>query len=80
MLMLQRSMTTICSPFTDLSDAQLLDEVCALSSRERHATADLIACLAEVDARRLYLRESCSSLFTYCTQVGQQFVCERGAA
>ena len=23
----------------------------------------------ELDARRLYLREGCSSLFTYCTQV-----------
>ena len=23
----------------------------------------------EVDARRLYLRECCASLFTYCTQV-----------
>ena len=26
-------------------------------------------CLAEVDARRLYLREACSSIFVYCTQV-----------
>jgi hypothetical protein len=25
--------------------------------------------LLEVDARRLYLREGCASLFTYCTQV-----------
>ena len=29
----------------------------------------LIAALAEMDARRLYLGEGCSSLFTYCTQV-----------
>ena len=28
-----------------------------------------MAHLAEVDARRLYLGEGCSSLFTYCTQV-----------
>lgn len=29
----------------------------------------LIASLAEFDARRLYLGQGCSSLFTYCTQV-----------
>src|SRR5438045_1839770 len=39
------------------------------SRRAREATARLIAALAEVDARRLYLGEGCSSLFTYCTQV-----------
>ncbi len=38
-------------------------------SREREATAALIAALGELDARRLYLAEGCSSLFTYCTQV-----------
>ena len=32
-------------------------------------TADLLRCLIEVDTRRLYLREGCASLFTYCTQV-----------
>ena len=36
---------------------------------ERSATAALLRCLMEIDARRLYLREGCSSLFTYCTQV-----------
>ena len=40
-----------------------------LTNNERHATVALIASLAEFDARRLYLREGCSSLFTYCTQV-----------
>jgi hypothetical protein len=29
----------------------------------------LIRSLVEFDARGLYLREGCSSLFTYCTQV-----------
>ncbi len=62
-------MTTILSSFTALSDAQLLDQVRALSDRERQATAQLIASLAELDARRLYLGEGCSSLFTYCTQM-----------
>ncbi len=37
--------------------------------REREATVRLIASLAELDARRLYLGEGCASLFTYCTQM-----------
>jgi hypothetical protein len=53
----------------NLSDAQLLSEVGRLSAGERQATAHLIAALAEVDARRLYLDTGCSSLFTYCTQI-----------
>jgi hypothetical protein len=61
-------MTTITS-FTGLSDDQLLDETKRLAQRERHATAALIASLAEIDSRRLYLGQGCSSLFTYCTQV-----------
>jgi 5-methylcytosine-specific restriction endonuclease McrA len=52
-----------------LSDAELLVEVRALAGHERQATARLIAVLSEVDVRRLYLAEGCSSLFTYCTQV-----------
>lgn len=52
-----------------LSDSELLVEVRALANSERHATARLIAVLAEVDVRQLYLAEGCSSLFTYCTQV-----------
>jgi hypothetical protein len=52
-----------------LTDSQLLCEVRRLVNREREATARLIAALAELDARRLYLAEGCSSLFTYCTQV-----------
>ena len=38
------------------------------SGRERRATAALVASLAELDERRLYLGEGYSSLFTYCTQ------------
>jgi hypothetical protein len=53
---------------THLSNEQLLSEVKALASREREATARLIAFLAELDERRLYLAEGYSSLFTYCTQ------------
>jgi 5-methylcytosine-specific restriction endonuclease McrA len=53
---------------THLTDAQLLLAVTALAGHEREATAQLIASLAELDARRLYLGEGFSSLFTYCTQ------------
>jgi hypothetical protein len=35
----------------------------------RAATTKRLALLAEFDTRRLYLGESCSSLFTYCTHV-----------
>jgi hypothetical protein len=52
-----------------LSDAALLVHVSRLAERERHVTADLIASLAELDARRLYLGAGCSSLFTYCTEI-----------
>jgi HNH endonuclease len=53
----------------ELSDKALLAEVKRLAEHERVATADLIAILAELDARRLYLGEGCSSLFSYCTRV-----------
>ena len=63
-------MTTTClDAATHLSDGQLLVEVKAAAGREREATTRLIALLAELDARRLYLGEGYSSLFTYCTHV-----------
>src|SRR5687768_8925820 len=61
-------MTTICS-LNDLTDGELLAEVKRLAAAERHATAHLVASLAAFDARRLYLGEGCSCLFTYCVQV-----------
>ena len=57
------------STVAHLSDDQLLDDVKRLAADEQRATAALVACLAELDARRLYLGEGCASLFTYCTQV-----------
>jgi hypothetical protein len=52
-----------------LSDAELVAEVRSLASRERDATAHLIAHLAELDARRLYLGAGFPSLFAYCVEV-----------
>jgi 5-methylcytosine-specific restriction endonuclease McrA len=62
-------MTNALDSIASLSDAELLVEVARSAGTERTATARLIAVLAELDARRLYLGEGCSSLFTYCTQV-----------
>lgn len=53
---------------TSLSDSALLIETSRLASSERSSTAQLIAALREVDARRLYLGLGYSSMFMYCTQ------------
>lgn len=49
-----------------LSDTELLDRVKVLAAREREATAELVAHLAELDARRLDVAEGYASLFRYC--------------
>src|SRR5688500_5354674 len=66
--MLKGDMTITQAPITHFTDAQLLAEVKRLVAQERTATAALIRSLMELDARRLYLGEGYSSLFTYCTQ------------
>jgi hypothetical protein len=62
-------MTNAYTLFADLSNTDLLIELRRSVAVDRNATAHVIELLAEVDARRLYLAEGCSSLFTYCTQV-----------
>ncbi len=52
-----------------LSDAELTAQVMRLVHAEREATVELIAHLAELDRRRLYLAAGHSSLFVYCTRV-----------
>lgn len=52
-----------------LSDRELLVSTQRAAQDERQAAAALLALLGELDDRRLYLGEGCSSLFTYCTQV-----------
>ena len=47
-----------------LSDCALIEETRRLAEGERHWTAHVIAALMELDARKLYLGEGCSSLFT----------------
>ena len=52
-----------------LSDDELIERVKDLATCERRASAALVRSLVELDSRRLYLREGCPSLFTYCTHV-----------
>ena len=54
---------------TYLSDRELLDATVRTAADERRATVELLLLLAELDVRRLFLGEGCSSLFTFCTQV-----------
>lgn len=64
-------MLSMTSPSTcpnDLSDRDLLTELERAADCERHATARLVALLMEVDSRKLYAGQGCSSLFTYCMQ------------
>lgn len=62
-------MTNISSTPGKLSDQEVLDRVRAAAQDERCATVQLVALLMELDTRRLYLGEGCSSLFTYCIEV-----------
>jgi 5-methylcytosine-specific restriction endonuclease McrA len=51
-----------------LSDDELLRRLAELVQRSRRVEAILVAHIAEVDERRLYIREA-PSMFAYCTQV-----------
>ena len=62
-------MTTTPCDLRALPSAELLSRVHALLERGRSLEAELLAVLAEIDARRLHLEKACSSLFVFCTQV-----------
>lgn len=66
--MLEQSTTTV-STLQDLSHQELLDETRRLAASQRGALARLVAAIGEVDARRLFLGEGCSSMFVYCTRI-----------
>jgi hypothetical protein len=57
------------SPLESLSDDEVLGRVVALLQQSRRTEAPLLAHLGEVQARRLYARFACSSMFGYCTDV-----------
>jgi hypothetical protein len=52
-----------------LSDTQLLTQIKSLVGRERDVTAEIVAHLAELETRDVYLREGYPSLFVYCRDV-----------
>lgn len=52
-----------------LSDASLLTDLATLVATDRQTTAALLAHLAEVEARELFLPEACASLYAYCTRL-----------
>jgi len=60
-----------------LSDQTLLHSLAALVSRDRANTAALLAHLAEVDARKLYLPAAYPSMYAYC--VAELHLCEQAA-
>ena len=51
---------------THLADHALLRDLAALVAQDRTTTADLLAHLAEVDERRLYLPAGYPSMYAYC--------------
>lgn len=59
----------ILTSLTRLSDADLVARLKSLVARERDATAHLVAHIAELDTRDLYLREGYDSLYVYCRDV-----------
>ena len=52
-----------------VSNRKLLRGLDELVAKSRQNEADLIAYLAEVDRRELYLEQGCSCMFRYCTEV-----------
>lgn len=53
---------------THLADDVLLRDLAMLVQRDRATTAMLLAHIAEVDARRLYVAAGYASMFAYCTE------------
>ena len=63
---------------THLSDELLRRELSTAAANEKEATAELIAHIAEFDARKLYLPAAYPSMFAYC--VGELGLSEDAAA
>src|SRR5437867_7820404 len=51
-----------------LSDRDLLSALAALVAEDRTTTAVLVAHIAEVDARRIYLAAGYPSMYVYCVE------------
>ena len=51
-----------------LTNTQLVSALSRLVREDRRLTAELLAHIAEVDARKLYLEQACSSMHVYCVE------------
>src|SRR3989442_9652360 len=60
-----------------VSDAALVRKLTVLLAEERISMAAVLALLAEVDARRLYLPAGFPSMYAYC--IGELHLCEQAA-
>jgi 5-methylcytosine-specific restriction endonuclease McrA len=54
--------------FSKSTDDQLHRDLPRLALRERFATADFVACLAEFESRRLHLELGFTSIYAYCAE------------
>ena len=57
------------APLKTVSNQRLLLGLDELVAKGHRNEADLLAYLAEVDKRRLYLEQGCTSMYHYCTEV-----------
>jgi hypothetical protein len=57
------------SNLKSVSDGELLRRLSDLVSRSRRLDAEVVAHIAEIDARKLYAREAAPSMFAYCVEV-----------
>src|SRR6185436_15478302 len=75
--------TNILALASGLSDRDLLARIAALAGKEREASVELVAHLAELDTRSsLYAAHGHGSLFSYCTEVlrlSEDAACNSGA-
>jgi len=61
--------TGLLATLASISNDELILRLKRIAAIEARVTASFIAHLSEMDHRRLYLSEGCSSLFSYCTDV-----------
>ena len=56
------------STLRGLEKDRLLERFARLVDEDRQNTATLVAYIAEIDRRKLYLEHACSSMFVFCTK------------
>src|SRR3990172_8978729 len=64
-----RGIMTRTQQLQSLSDEELLHNLSEILQQSRQVDAELVAHIGEVDDRRLFAREACSSLFLYFIEI-----------